>query len=180
MSSEDINTWLLEQKRDDLVSIIISHAEEDDQFYDDLKMRAASGKGEINTTALRVVIRNAIAVDNFVHYREAYVYSRGAARVVDQLRSLLQEGHSAQALELTEYALVLSEEALHQIDDSDGYMGGIVQNLHELHMGACREARPDPRKLARKLFEWEFSFPRSAWERTFFTNSITTQSVVTS
>ena len=166
ISSDDINTWLLEQKRDDLVSIIISHAEEDDQFYDDLKMRAASGKGEINTTALRVVIRNAITIDDFVHYREAYAYSRGAERVVEQLRSLIEAGHSAQVLELIEYALVLSEEALHQIDDSDGYMSMIFQDLYELHKAACRAAQPDPRKLARKLFEWELN---SDWD--FFSGS---------
>jgi uncharacterized Zn finger protein len=41
------------------------------------------------------------------------------------------------------------------MDDSDGYMGGILQRLQELHLEACCAAKPDPEALAERLFDWE-------------------------
>jgi uncharacterized Zn finger protein len=41
------------------------------------------------------------------------------------------------------------------VDDSDGYMGSILEGLQDLHHRACKKAKPDPEALARRLFEWE-------------------------
>jgi uncharacterized Zn finger protein len=41
------------------------------------------------------------------------------------------------------------------VDDSDGYMGSILERLQEMHHKACKKAKPDPEALARRLFEWE-------------------------
>ncbi len=47
------------------------------------------------------------------------------------------------------------------MDDSDGYMSDILPELQDLHHGACVQVSPDPRALARRLFEWEI---KSDWE----------------
>ncbi|MGH8721829.1 MAG: tetratricopeptide repeat protein, partial [Burkholderiales bacterium] len=38
---------------------------------------------------------------------------------------------------------------------SDGEMGGLIDRLQEMHLEACRMARPDPVALAERLFELE-------------------------
>src|SRR3712207_4273554 len=39
--------------------------------------------------------------------------------------------------------------------DAGGCVSGALDELEELHHAACKEGRPDPRALARRLFEWE-------------------------
>ena len=71
------------------------------------------------------------------------------------MEELLKEGHPVEVIELAEHALKAVEEAMGSVDDSDGYMGGILQRLQDLHHKACRKGKPDPEALARRLFEWE-------------------------
>jgi tetratricopeptide (TPR) repeat protein len=88
-------------------------------------------------------------------------YARGIEAVVDSLDNLLKRGHAAEVRELTERALKQMESAMNHVDDSDGFMGGILEWLQELHLAACRAAKPDPSALAKFLFTWEVS---SDWE----------------
>jgi hypothetical protein len=41
------------------------------------------------------------------------------------------------------------------MDDSDGYLGGILEKLQAVHLAACKQAKADPVALARRLFAWE-------------------------
>jgi uncharacterized Zn finger protein len=72
--------------------------------------------------------------------------------------------HPAQVMELTEYALDLWEESIQRIDDSNGCMSMILDDIHRLHLDACRRAQPEPVALADRLFDrhvdsdWDF-FP---------------------
>jgi hypothetical protein len=43
------------------------------------------------------------------------------------------------------------------LDDSEGHMGSVLERLQDLHRAACVSARPDPVKLAGRLFERETS-----------------------
>jgi len=43
-------------------------------------------------------------------------------------------------------------------------LGQVKERLEELHLAACREARPEPRELAERLFRWELA---GDWE-TFY------------
>lgn len=56
---------------------------------------------------------------------------------------------------LSECAADLAEGALGFIDDSDGGMSLVAEQLRELHLTACEQARPQPITLARNLFERE-------------------------
>jgi hypothetical protein len=95
----------------------------------------------------------------FIPYHEVYEYTRGIDEVVAEIRALANEGHGAAAVELTEYALERVEAVLGNVDDSDGYVGGVRDQLKELHLAACKQARPDPEALARCLFAWELRTP---------------------
>jgi uncharacterized Zn finger protein len=57
--------------------------------------------------------------------------------------------------QLSERALKQMKSAMTSVDDSDGFMGGILDDLQGLHLSACRAIKPNPRALAKFLFEWE-------------------------
>ena len=88
-------------------------------------------------------------------------YARGIEIVIDSLEALLKRGHAKAVRELVERALQRMETAMNEIDDSDGFMGEILDRLQKLHLDACQLENPDPAALAKFLFEWEVS---SAWE----------------
>src|SRR3989442_13050798 len=43
------------------------------------------------------------------------------------------------------------------VDDSDGYVSGLLGRLQDIHHRACLEARPEPVALAGRLFHWELN-----------------------
>jgi len=94
----------------------------------------------------------------------ATAYSRGIEDTIDSVEALLKEGHASEVIELVEHSLGSVENALGSIDDSGGYMGGILERLQELHHAACAKAKPDPEALSKRLFEWEL---RTDWD-TFY------------
>jgi tetratricopeptide (TPR) repeat protein len=75
--------------------------------------------------------------------------------VLTTLRELLEDGHAEVVVALAEQAIDCAEDALGFLDDSDGYMSGIAEDLQGLHLDACLSARPDPVTLATTLFERE-------------------------
>jgi hypothetical protein len=115
-------------------------------------LKATAG---VATATYRQVIDEAVNPSGFVGYREAFDYSRGIEEAIAGLRDLLAAGHAPEAVELTEYALKAVERAMGSIDDSDGYMGAILEGWQDLHLQACLQTRPDPKELAQRLFQWE-------------------------
>jgi uncharacterized Zn finger protein len=68
---------------------------------------------------------------------------------------------------LTEYAIELVERQLEQIDDSDGSLGMVIEDLMALHLDACRAAKPDSKSLAEKLFDNEVNDPWGYWNDSY-------------
>ena len=153
---DDARRWLEKQDTKALVEIILEQATRDDHLRERLLLQSAKAAGKgVNVAAIRKAIQRATRTGGFVHYREAYDFSRGIDQVVSSIEDLLKAGHAAEVIELAEYALGEVEQATMQMDDSDGYMGGILDRLQELHLAACRQAKPDPEALAERLFDWE-------------------------
>ena len=67
----------------------------------------------------------------------------------------MKDGHAAAVITLAEYGLEAIENAIENIDNSDGEMGRILHRLQDIHLTACRQASPDCEALAGRLFEWE-------------------------
>ncbi|MBI3015060.1 MAG: hypothetical protein HYY65_08400 [Candidatus Tectomicrobia bacterium] len=145
--------------------MLMKQAMEDDRLRQSLLLKAAkkSPKG-LDTAAYRAAIEEAIDIGEFIDYRGAYDYARGIGEAVDSVEELLKEGHNVEVIELAEHALAAAEDAMGSVDDSDGLMGGILERLQEIHLKACKKAKPDPEALARRLFEWEI---RTEWD-TFY------------
>jgi tetratricopeptide (TPR) repeat protein len=147
------------------VRLIIEQAFHDDDLRRRLLMeiakRTASG---VDLVTYRESIDSAVGAGRVVDYHSTYAYAQGIERTIDAVGELLKEGHTVEVIDLAEYALAAVERAMGSVDDSDGDMGGLLERLQELHLTACRQVKPDPEILARRLFEWEL---RTDWD-TFF------------
>lgn len=78
---------------------------------------------------------------------------------MESLAELLKIDTAASLVELAEYAIKRVENALEQIDDSDGEVSGTVEALGDLHLKACAMALPEPIGLAEGLFRLTITLP---------------------
>lgn len=69
----------------------------------------------------------------------------------------MKDGKAKEVMELCEFAISRVEDTLLHVDDSNGDLGGVLAELGEIHLAACLAARPDPIKLANKLFREELA-----------------------
>ncbi len=158
ITSEDIRKYLSQQKSDALVDIIMDQAAKDENLLDRLMMKTARfGQKELDIAAFKHAITRATNTRGYVDYNSAYAFVKGIENVVDSIEELLAEGYHNEVIELAEYALKRAEKALGNMDSSDGFIGDVFERLQEIHHRACVKAKPDPKVLAKRLFEWEMA-----------------------
>ena len=148
----DIETWLQNQPPEKLIETIMTQAMNDDEFYNILKFRVAAEQPAANTKEMRTILRKAMTIRDFISWRESSAYSRGVDRVLDRIKAMLHTS-PRDVMELAEYGFDLWEKAIQLIDDSDGCMGMILDDLHQMHLNACQLVRPDPIALADRLYD---------------------------
>ncbi|MEW6747598.1 MAG: DUF6880 family protein [Planctomycetota bacterium] len=165
VSMDDVRAWLDGQEKGALVEMIMERASEDDRLRQQLLMSVAKRRPHgLDLGPYRGAIANAIDVDGYVEYGEAFDYANRIGEAIDAVEGLLKEGHAAQVVELAEYGLETVEEALGSVDDSAGRVGGTLARLQQLHLAACKKAKPDPEELAKRLYEWELGSDWSVFE----------------
>ncbi len=157
VSMQEVREFLLGLEPATLVSIIPAEADRDDAFSQRLLARtaAAAAGADHDQTSVRRAIDQAVRNAGYVRYQEAWDYVAGIMNAVDLIDDVRLGGDPAAAIGLAENALVRVEEAMGDVDDSDGGMGEVLARLQGIHLAACEAARPDPVALARTLFEWE-------------------------
>lgn len=155
---KDINNFLLSQDKQFLVDTILEQARYDGQLMHKLVVKTSrdSAKG-LDLDAYRSAIDFAVSADDFVDYHSMGEYSRGILDVISSIEDLLNEGYSAEVSELTEYCLAAVEGAMNSVDDSSGDLGYILDRLQEMHLQVSKNSRPDPEKLAKRIFSWELN-----------------------
>ncbi len=152
----DVRAYLEGLEPKALVDLLMERAGEDDIFDARLRMDAARAtSGPAPVAVFRHAIDEAFVVGDYVGYREMYDYANNINAVLDSLQDLLSDGHAQAVTALAEHAIDRAEDAVGYVDDSDGWMSSIAERLQELHLDACRKAKPDPMALAGKLFERE-------------------------
>ena len=156
----DIRNYLSSQRQKSLVDLLLDVAQRDDRLYQSLLLKAERTGGAGNTmTAFRRAIDSATDFDEYVDWRAAASFASNLDHVTESLAELLKPGTAAMLVDLAEYAIERVGHALESIDDSDGYVGQTLHHLGELHLKACKLARPDPEELAERLFRYETSSP---------------------
>lgn len=163
-TTDAIRAWLAGREKRELVELLEEQLAMDDRLRRRLALKAARKPGKLDIDAWRKAIDEAVSTNGFVDYHAAGGYASGIDDTIDQVEQLLKQGHAGEVVDLAEYGLRAVEGAIESVDDSDGYLGEILARLQDLHLAACRRARPDPEQLARRLFAWEM---RTDWD-TFF------------
>jgi uncharacterized Zn finger protein len=160
VTMDDVRAWLADREKSELVNMLMEQAMEDGRLRQrfTLEVARSSPKG-LDLRTYRRAIDAAVNAGDFVDYEDAFDYSQGIEDAVKGIEELLRDGHAVEVIELSEYALERVERAIEQVDDSDGYMGGILEQLQTLHLAACKQAKPDPVALAKRLFAWELRTP---------------------
>jgi tetratricopeptide (TPR) repeat protein len=165
MTIDDVRAWLSRQNKSALVNLLVEHATEDDRLFRRLLAKAGKpGRKGPDVDTYERMLDGALDTGGFVEYQGASDYASGIDDAIDAIEELLDEGYTSESIDLCEYALRGVEGALEFVDDSDGYMGTLMNRLQEIHLEACRKAKPDPEALARRLFTWELE---TEWD-TFF------------
>ena len=165
VTMNDVRTWLTDQEKAKLVDLVMEQAMAEGRLRQRLVLEVARHmRKEVDLRTYRRAIDAAVSVEDFVDYEDAFDYAQGIEEAVNGIETLLRDGHAAEVIELTEYALERVEGAIEHMDDSDGNMSGILEKLQTIHLAACKQAKPDPEALAKRLFAWEL---RTPWD-TFF------------
>jgi len=161
-SEVDVRAYLLSRDKEALVELLMERAATDELFDAKLALEAAKASSlHADLEPYRQAIEAAIVVDDFVDYRSMYDYSCNVQAAIGAIEELLENEQAADVIDLCEYALECVEDATGRVDDSDGQMGEIREQLVELHHRACLEARPSSEELAERLFDWAI---HSDWE----------------
>lgn len=155
-----IRDYLADQPREALLEIVLEVALRDDRLYQTLELQAGRSCGPgYEVKAFRRAITEATRIRGFIDWRQAGSFAGNLDRVVDELAESLKPATAAALIELAEYGIERTENALLEIDDSSGSVGGVVFRLGELHLKACRMARPEADDLAARLFRLETTLP---------------------
>jgi len=142
---------------DALVGMIVDLAERDPTLFRKLDMAATAVHADDKTleARLRRAIDDATRTRGFVDYREAAGWAAGVEEALDAIANLAQDHRARLALGLVVNAMARIELAIENIDDSDGHCGALLERARDIHLTACRAAKPDPVELARYLFARE-------------------------
>jgi len=159
ISTEDVRAVLAGKRKDELVSMIMEYAADDERLWGRLHMDIArQTPGGPDLAAFRQMLDIATENEGFVDYNSSFGFARGIDEIVDRLDEILEQDSAAHArgvIELLEYAIGSVCEAMGSVDDSAGALGSVLDRLADLHLRACSKARPDPVMLAQRLFELE-------------------------
>jgi tetratricopeptide (TPR) repeat protein len=156
----DINNHLVAQPPEILIDLLLEVAHRDDRLYRSLLLKAErTGDLDKVVKTYQMVIDDATYIHDFIDWRAASTFADNIEQIVESLSELLTTDIAASLVELAEYAIERVENALRQIDDSYGDVGGKVEALGELHRKACDMALPEPVRLAERLFRLETSLP---------------------
>jgi uncharacterized Zn finger protein len=147
-----------------LVTMIMGLAERDPTLLGDLELAAAEVTADDQTlfVQFKKAITEATRTRGFVEYREARDWAETIERILDRVANLIGIGRAKLVLRLLDHFFARMDEALNSMDDSDGHGGAVYAKACEIHLAACRAAKPEPTVLARELFaremdtDWDF------------------------
>lgn len=162
-NAETIREYVATLDKNALEGLLLDAAERDRALRDRL-LFAARAAGASDLSGMKAAVRQATRIARPLDWREADAYGDGLMSLADMLRQRLAGPTAAQVVELSELAIAGAEKSLEQIDDSSGNVMPAIVELASVHLDACRLTRPDPVKLAERLFRLQ---TESVWD-TFY------------
>lgn len=145
----------------ELLEIVMDEAENNNDFRERLLERFTAEGMEWDFAELQQTAADLLRFNGFIEYRQSDAFSIRVQRVGMLLKSVMFQGHASVALDIIDFIIPKLEKAVGNADDSNGSIGGAIAQIAELRIEACRLAKPDPQKLAEKLFAYDVGSP---WE----------------
>lgn len=150
---EQIRKYLESLDESALREWLIEAADRDRGIRDKLLFAAkATARGDV--ASLKSVVRRATRVSGFVDWREAGDYANRLADLAQMLEARVADG-DPKLVEIVEQAIAQAEDALGNIDDSNGSVMPAIMELREVHERTCNNLNPDPVALAERLFRFQ-------------------------
>jgi uncharacterized Zn finger protein len=144
-----------------LVEMLMGMAERDAALFRKLDMAAAAAAVDADDKTFEARLRKAIdgatRTRGFIDYGEAGGWATAVDEALDVLADLASGKRAGLVLELVEHAIDRIEQAIGNIDDSDGHCTGLLERARDIHVDAACAARPDPIALAGDLFAREMA-----------------------
>ncbi|AMM18532.1 hypothetical protein AX768_30280 (plasmid) [Burkholderia sp. PAMC 28687] len=137
-----------------LRELLLDAVERDITLRDKLLFAARAASAD-DLPSMKAAVHQATRASHPLDWREAGAYGDGLMSLAGMLRQRLAGPHAAQVVELAEVAIAGAEKSLEQIDDSGGDVMPAIMELAAVHLEACRQTRPDPSKLAERLFRFQ-------------------------
>jgi len=156
---QDIRIFLDSLDRRQLTQLLLDAAETDTTLLRKLSLiAAAAGLADEDDETLRRKfmheIMAATRVTGFIAYDEAGDWAAEVEPVVEGLQALVDRGRGAVVIELADLLRTRLIAALNEMDDA-GCVDALVDRSVAIFHAACRNAKPDPIKLAALLFKRE-------------------------
>ena len=140
---------------------LIEAADRDRGIRDKLLFSAkAAARGDV--ASLNSVVRQATRASGFVDWREAGDYADRLADLAQMLEARVADG-DPKLVNIIEQAIAQAEDALGNIDDSDGSVMPAIMELREVHERACNNLNLDPVALAERLFRFQTTGDRDTF-----------------
>ncbi|MBL8295567.1 MAG: SWIM zinc finger family protein [Bryobacterales bacterium] len=153
---DDAGKLLKAEDKETVVRMILEWAKDDDRLRERLILYAARRSGpEQAVAAAWRAFQKAVRVRDFIDYREASSWAHDVSEAIGTFEQLLHDGHAAALIPRCESALRSLVGAIESVDDSDGHFCTLRDDLEDIHLRACQQAKPDPEELAERLFGWE-------------------------
>lgn len=154
-----LRQYLKQQSVDVLVETILDLAADNPELLRQLELAAAIVGDDDKTVraALLGMLDQATESYGYVGYREASAWVGGVASALDAIAGLVEAGRYAPAFDLLEHAIDRIEEALEEMDDSEGEGVALLHRCRDLHARAAHGAGVDPVLLAAELFAGEMN-----------------------
>lgn len=142
---------------DTLVEMVMEMAALDPGLFQSRDLAAAADEPDEKALVarFRTAIDSATRTNGFLPYQEARGWAQGVEDVLDRIAHLVERGHAGIVLQLLDRFMERIEASIEEVDDSDGHFTDLVDRAREIHLAACREAKPDVLQLARALFARE-------------------------
>ena len=152
-----IRTHLKTKRADELVEMILEMAERDPTLFRKLDMAAAAAQesGKALEARLNKALDAATRTHGFIDWREAATWAAGVEDVLDAIGELSRDSRAGLALKFAERAIDRIELAMNDIDNSDGNCGDLLARARDIHLAAARNAQPNPKEFASRLFARE-------------------------
>ncbi len=157
---DDVKNYLQTREKSELVEMLMQEVLDNETLRGQLMLAAARANPQgVDIKTYRKELKRVFDVggNDYDDYYGGFGDSDDIEKTVESIEDLFEDGHFETVIDLCEYGLKLASKAMNYVHESDGGLEDAIENLQELHLSACEEAKPDAEILANRLFDWELN-----------------------